>query len=41
MTGGSSGIGLETVRVLALAGARVFVGTPHVEQAEAAVERIK
>ena len=41
VTGGSSGIGLETVRVLALAGAKVFVGTPHLEKAEANIEKIR
>jgi len=41
VTGGSSGIGLETVRVLALAGAKVFVGSPHAAKAEAAISVLR
>ena len=41
MTGGSSGIGLEVVRVLALAGAKVVVGCPKLDKGHAAVESIR
>lgn len=41
VTGGSSGIGLETVRVLALAGAKVYIGSPKTDKAEAAIAALK
>lgn len=41
VTGGASGIGEETARVLALRGARVAVAARSIEKAEAAVERIR
>lgn len=41
VTGGSSGIGLETVRVLALAGAKVYVGSPKTEKASATINALK
>lgn len=41
ITGGSSGIGLETVRVLAKAGARVIVAAPKPEKAEEAIDKIR
>jgi hypothetical protein len=41
VTGGSSGIGLETVRVLALAGAQVYIGSPSTKKADAAIALLK
>ncbi|MGO7287164.1 SDR family NAD(P)-dependent oxidoreductase, partial [Rhizobium ruizarguesonis] len=40
VTGGYSGLGLETARVLAGAGARVVVPARNLEKAKAAVESI-
>lgn len=41
VTGGSSGIGVETVRALAKAGARVVIGARNLEKAEAVANEIR
>ena len=41
VTGANSGIGLETARVLASAGARVYVGARSIERSEAAIAQIR
>lgn len=41
VTGGSSGLGFETARVLARAGARVIVASQHRERGASSVERIR
>lgn len=41
VTGGTSGIGVETVRVLTKAGARVVIGARDIEKAEKVAKRIR
>jgi NAD(P)-dependent dehydrogenase (short-subunit alcohol dehydrogenase family) len=41
VTGGSAGIGIETVRALAKAGARVVIGARNLEKAEAVAKDIR
>lgn len=41
VTGGSSGIGVETVRVLAMAGARVVIGARDLEKAEKVAQKVR
>lgn len=41
MTGGSSGIGVETCRTLALHGAKVYLGARSAEAGQAVIDSIR